>query len=317
MNILVTAIGSFSADCVIKTLRKNGHFVAGCDIYPPEWHAASRECNIVCQAPLATNEKEYIAFLLDICKRHGIQRLFPLTDLEIDVLNKRRNAFNGMGGVNTLLCIPSEECLSIARNKYKTFCLFKDDGTVNVPNSVLSSELTEAFPLPAVAKPISGRSSEGLLVVRERQELERLKAASNYIVQELLEGNVFTVDYVRNASASCDFAVPREELLRTKNGAGTVVRITPDEALIAATSYIGRKLGINGCVNMEYIRHGDAYYLIDINPRFSAGVAFTSFVGYDMVSAHLNCFLEGGAMPAPIEYGERLLCKRYIEEALL
>lgn len=98
MNILVTAIGSFSADCVIKTLRKNGHFVAGCDIYPPEWHAASRECNVVYQAPLATNEKEYIAFLLDICKRHGIQRLFPLTDLEIDVLNKRRKAFNGTGG---------------------------------------------------------------------------------------------------------------------------------------------------------------------------------------------------------------------------
>ena len=51
MNLLVTAIGSFSADCVINSLRKVGHTVVGCDIYPPEWHAVSKDCNWVYQAP--------------------------------------------------------------------------------------------------------------------------------------------------------------------------------------------------------------------------------------------------------------------------
>ena len=313
MNILVTAIGSFSADCVINTLRRGGHFVAGCDIYPSLWHAVSRDCNAVYQVPFATKEKEYIDALLDICQKHGIQYLFPLTDLEIDILNKHREAFEQ---AEVTLCIQSADCLSIARDKYKMYCLFKDDATVNVPQSVLSSGLSGEFPLPVVAKPVNGRSSEGLRKIYERDELMRLKVADNYIVQEFLEGNVFTVDYVRNALQNCDFAVPREELLRTKNGAGTTVRIVPDKILESITSYIGRKLGVNGCVNMEFIHHGNAYYLIDINPRFSAGVAFSNFVGYDMVTAHLNCFLHGGELPAPIAFNEQLLCKRYSEESL-
>lgn len=64
MNILVTAIGSFSADCVINSLRNAGHTVVGCDIYPSEWHAVSKDCNWVYQAPFATKESEYIQFYL-------------------------------------------------------------------------------------------------------------------------------------------------------------------------------------------------------------------------------------------------------------
>lgn len=314
MNILITAIGSFSADCVINTLRKSGHFVVGCDIYPSEWHAVSRDCNVVFQVPFATKEKEYIDSLLNICRKHGIHYIFPLTDLEIDVLNKNREVFEQM---NAILCIQSSECLAIARNKYKIYCLFKEDNMVNVPKSILSSDLSEEFLLPAVAKPINGRSSEGLKKIYRREDLVSLKGVDNYIVQELLEGNVFTVDYVRDALSGEDFAIPREELLRTKNGAGTTVRVVPDEDLMATTSYIGRKLGVNGCVNMEYINYNGAYYLIDINPRFSAGVAFSNFIGYDMITAHLNCFLDKEKLPTPIEFKEQLLCKRYREEALV
>lgn len=314
MNILITAIGSFSADCVINTLRKSGHFVIGCDIYPSKWHAVSRDCNEVFQVPFATKEKEYIDSLLNICRKYGIYYIFPLTDLEIDILNKNRDAFEK---VNATLCTQSSECLAIARDKYKMYCLFKEDDMVNVPKSVLSCDLSEEFLLPVVAKPINGRSSEGLKKIYRREDLISLKCIDNYIIQELLEGNVFTVDYVRNALSGEDFAVPREELLRTKNGAGTTVRVVPDEDLMVTTSYIGRKLGINGCVNMEYIHYNGAYYLIDINPRFSAGVAFSNFIGYDMVTAHLNCFLDKEKLPAPIKFKEQLLCKRYKEEALV
>ena len=38
-NILITAIGSFSADIVIKKLHQNECFVVGTDIYPREWIA--------------------------------------------------------------------------------------------------------------------------------------------------------------------------------------------------------------------------------------------------------------------------------------
>ncbi|WP_300549009.1 ATP-grasp domain-containing protein [uncultured Bacteroides sp.] len=313
MNILVTAIGSFSADCVINTLRSHRHFVVGCDIYPSEWHTVSKDCNVVYQVPFATKEKEYINSLLHICTKHKVKYVFPLTDLEIDVLNKYRQEFKDNG---VLLCIQSVACLEVARDKYKMYRLFKDDPTVKVPLSVFSCNLAEDFPLPAIAKPVNGRSSEGLQRIHHREDLLRMKEVDGYIIQELLDGNVYTIDYVRNASTKSDFAIPREELLRTKNGAGTTVRIVPNEYLMNVSSYIGNKLDLNGCVNMEFIHHENAYYLIDINPRFSAGVAFSNFVGYDMVTSHLNCFADNEDIISPIDYKEQLLCKRYKEESL-
>ena len=35
-TVIVTAIGSFSADIVIKKCRENGNWVIGCDVYPRE-----------------------------------------------------------------------------------------------------------------------------------------------------------------------------------------------------------------------------------------------------------------------------------------
>ena len=142
-----------------------------------------------------------------------------------------------------------------------------------------------------------------------------MKNHEGYIIQELIEGPVYTVDYVRSESTGNDFCVPRKELLRTKNGAGTTIKIVCDEKLINLTSHIGRKIHVNGVVNMEFIHHNDRYYLIDINPRFSAGVAFTNKAGYNMVINHLNCHT-GKDIDTECEYHEQLMTKRYHEELL-
>ncbi len=312
-NILVTAIGSFSADCVISTLKKKGHAVIGCDIYPSEWHAVSKDCDAVYQAPLATHETEYIHFLLETAQKHQIQYIFPLTDIEIDVLNKNRELFSQR---NILICMSSQETLSIARDKYELYKHFLDDPIVHsiptylgkdihIPNSIL----------PAVAKPYNGRSSEGLMHLYTLEDLQKAQQRENYIIQKLIPGSIFTVDYVRQNDTGNDFAVPREELLRTKNGAGTTIRIINDPELNSLVSHIGKSISINGCINMEFIKNRDQYYLIDINPRFSAGVAFSKVAGDDMITNHLNCFT-GKAIESPVSIQEKIVTKRYKEEVL-
>lgn len=311
MNVLVTAIGSFSADCVVASLKKSGNRVIACDIYPSEWHPVSKDCDVVYQVPFATSEKEYVEALLDICKTQQVDLIFPLTDLEIDVLNKYRQDFDCQ---NVQLCIQSEFCLSIARNKYEMAKLFADDSEVRTPKTVMASDTLESCIFPAIAKPYNGRSSEGLLRLATMDDVQLIQNPERYIIQEMLSGNVFTVDFVRDSYGN-DFAVPREELLRTKNGAGTTVRLVPDKRLQRLVSYIGTKLGIVGCVNMEFINNNGAYYLIDINPRFSAGVAFSNYIGYDMVLNHMNACLNARIKKA-ISYQEQIIAKRYKEEVL-
>ena len=44
---------------------------------------------------------------------------------------------------------------------------------------------------------------------------------------------------------------------------------------------------------LEFIRdEEDEYHVLECNPRFSGGIAFSKAAGFDFVRAHLDCFAE-------------------------
>ncbi len=312
-SVLVTAIGSFSADAVIAALKKMGCRVIGCDIYPEMWHPCSKDLDAFFQVPFASEEEEYVRSLTDICRKEGVAFLVPLTDLEIDVLNRHRPIFirNGI-----CLCMQRAATLSVARDKYRLYTFFRDDPAVaSIPtwHCPVKENITPAYPY--IAKPCNGRSSEGLVRIEDDDMLRQYLCKPNYILQQCKKGPVFTVDYVRSEATGSDMAIPRKELLRTKNGAGVIVEMMHNPDLERIASHIGAAIGIHGCVNMEFIQEGDSYFLIDINPRFSAGIAFSALTGYDMVLSHMNCFRGGEIQPA-IPIRRQIIAKRYSEEIL-
>lgn len=312
MRILVTAIGSMSAECVIMKLRESGNYVVGCDIYPKEWHYETMLCDKFYQAPFATENEKYIQFLLDVCRENDLSHIIPLTDLEIDVINRNRLLFDENG---ITLCMQTDKVLGIVRNKYRLHKFFETDGNVPSVKTCLLTDLDESMSFPCIAKPYNGRSSEGLIRNASREQILAIADKENYIIQEQIEGNVFTVDYCRSAKSGTACSVPRQELIRTKNGAGLTVKTSCDKDLLRLVSYIGNKLDVNGCVNMEFICNGGKYYLIDINPRFSAGVAFSVMQGYDMVNNHVRCF-NCEKIDCQIEIIEQIMIKKYQDIAM-
>lgn len=310
MRILLTAIGSMSALCSIERLHKAGHFVAGCDIYPKEWHLESSVCDTFLQAPLARDENNYTAFILEFCKSIGIKFVIPLTDIEIDVLNRNRAQFRDAG---ITLCIPSEQTLSIARNKKLLYDYFKGDKSVPSILTVSCDALKDVG-FPCVAKPYDGRSSEGLYILKKEDDLSLIGRENlhRYVFQPFTAGTICTVDYVRSAATGNSFCIPRKELLRTKNGAGVTVEVFHDNPLSELVNHIGDALDINGTINMEFILHDGKYYLIDINPRFSAGISFSCRRGYDFINAHLACHT-GSDIPQSISYNDAIDKKIYVE----
>lgn len=309
MRVLVTAIGSMSAECVIHKLKENGNFVVGCDIYPKTWHFETTLCDKFYQAPFAIDKERYIHFLLDVCIQNDLSYIIPLTDLEIDVINQQRDVFEDN---NITLCMQSSEVLTIVRNKYALFKYFESDILVPSVRTCLLTQFDETMSFPCLAKPYDGRSSEGLIRNATKEQLLAINDKEKYIVQEQLEGDVFTVDFCRSKLTGVKCAIPRQELLRTKNGAGLTIRTTADKTLMDLSLYIGDRLNINGCVNMEFIGKSGIYYLIDINPRFSAGIAFSILAGYDMVNNHLNCFI-GKDVDGQVDISENMMIKKYQE----
>lgn len=289
---VVTAIGSFSADIVIKNLKRMGLKVIGCDIYPAEWIADSSNVSAFYQVPLATQEEQYTEEILTICRKEAADGLIVLTDAEVDVWNRNRKKLEEAG---VILCLSPEETITICRDKMKFYEFLTENGIGNpIPARMLDSISPESITYPAVVKPYNGRSSQGLCYLNDKEEMKRFLTgceSHNYVVQPYFKGSVITVDVVRQADTEQSAAVCRKELLRTPNGAGTSVLVFSNPALEALCKETARALGIRGCVNFEFIEGEDGTFsMLECNPRFSGGVEFSCLAGYDCVSNHVKCF---------------------------
>ena len=133
-----------------------------------------------------------------------------------------------------------------------------------------------------------------------------------YLVQPKIEGRVTTVDVVRSPETGQCVCLPRRELLRTPNGAGTSVQVFSDPELEAQCQAAAEALGIRGCVNLEFIEGRDGWYFLECNPRFSGGTAFSCMAGYDMIRNHLRCFT-GQPLEERGQIREQYLARRYEE----
>lgn len=332
-TVLVTAIGSFSADAVIRSCRREGFRIVGCDIYPAEWVASSMDVDVFYRAPYATDTEAYRSFIRQICETEQIDYVLPLTDAEIDVFQQWRQEDQTCPGGRAVVCMSDMETIRLCRNKGRAAKLLEEKKVCRtIPGKRLSELLSaseysgeESFAglsYPLIIKPEDGRSSQGLRRIFDSREMElavsQLKGqAERYLVQPLISGGITTADVVRSHETGACVCLPRRELLRTLNGAGTSVQVFRDPALEKICEEIAGALDVKGCVNFEFIEHhteqGETeWYFLECNPRFAGGVAFSCMAGYDMVKNHLRCF--AGKEPEPAgKIQNQYIARRYTE----
>ena len=317
MRCLVTAIGSMSAEAVIQAAsRMPNTVVIGCNMYPKGWTAASRLVERFHQVPSARDAQAYLACLVEICRHEQISHILPLTDTEVDVLSENRSYFDDMG---VTLCISPQPAISAARDKLALHQRFARHPRIHpIPTADFHGSEQPGFAYPLLAKPRRGRSSEGHVNIQDADALlywhSRL-IGQEYLVQPHIDGEVFVVDVVRQPDGRKSVAMTRQELLRTPNGAGMTVWIQAGHACDALALEVADSIGLYGCVNIEFLMVDGAPLLMDVNPRFSAGVVFTMLSGYDMVSNHVRCF-QGGMIDSYSIPPNRVYARSLVEYSL-
>ncbi len=289
MKILVTAIGSMAADSVISSLRKSepDTQIIGTDIYPSQWLKESKKVDLFYQVPKALDDG-YIDFIYDICIDNNVKYIIPLIDFEVDLFSVHEERFTEVG---ITICISPLSAINICRNKYVTYHFFKETEEVDVIPSYNYHEIpAETVKYPIIVKPKKGRSSEGIFLIHD-PELLCTKVFNNneLFFQPYMKGEVYTVDIVRDSYGN-SVSIVRKELIRNRSGVGLTVCIKEDHILNLTAAVISERLDIKGAINIEFLFSEGSYYLMDINPRFSAGIRFSIGCGYDIVSNHLKCF---------------------------
>ena len=165
------------------------------------------------------------------------------------------------------------------------------------------------FPFPVMVKPRSGRSSMGQAVAADEKNYQTaLAGREDCIVQPFLEGAVFCVDVARD-NAGHIRAAARQELLRNKSGLGMTVEVLPGHPLEAVCAAIAEAIGLVGVVNMEFIRHGDEFFFLEVNPRFSGGLGFSMAAGMDFAEMMLLCHSGGSVEAFPAAPKHALLAR--------
>lgn len=284
--VLVTAIGTATATTIVKELRKTGDFyIVGTDIFPSMEVATSIDVDEFYVAPSSVeNEEAFLEFVLDLCKRNGVNYYFAVIDEEVASLSRNREPFELLG---VRLCIPNAVAVQLCHDKV-LFASWCEEHFADICiNRVRSLEEARGARFPLFLKPTFGRASIGCRVVESYEELlayvTQADMQKDVVLQEFVSGDVVTVDVVRsNQTGECK-AIPRLELLRNGNGCGIAVELFDDWELIDLCCEIAEALEINGVVNMEFFKTPDGYKIIELNPRFSAGAVFSCMAGADLV----------------------------------
>ena len=149
---------------------------------------------------------------------------------------------------------------------------------------------------PAIAKPIYGSSSQGLVRLLSQEELTSFlvrEDAEEYEIQELCSGPEISVDgYVALNGDFWQFA-PRIRL-ETMNGEATKSQTIRNEDVELICRQLSEKANLKGAITVQFIWNEaeQAYLVMEVNLRFGGGILTTILAGIPWPEILLRDFLE-------------------------
>jgi carbamoyl-phosphate synthase large subunit len=277
ITALIMCAGSMPAVGIINALKRQDEIgvrliAADCSPLSVGFQLADAHYTV----PLAS-ASGFIDAVLEICKREGVNIVFPVIDEELLVFAQNRGRFQEEG-IRVITNDP--DVVALAKDKYRTFEFCKRAG-IRVPATYLPHELPEAGRLafPLIVKPRDGRGTVGVFKARNPNELEFfLDYVSNPMVQQFLEGPEYTIDILTDFQGHPKSVVPKLRL-ETKAGMQVKGRTVKDERLIDFGLMAIEKFRLVPRGNVQCILHESELFLIEVNPKFPASLPFTVAAG--------------------------------------
>lgn len=280
LNVLFTSAGRRVE--LIRAFRRSfqelglGGRLIGTDIDPLA--PALQELDDFFMVP-RTAAPDYVPALVQVCKANDISLLFPLTDTDLPVLARGRDALERTGAAIAVL---GTHEIDICTDKWLTYEFFRDND-LPTPRTWLpqSHEAPAGAGFPLFVKPRLGSAAAHTHKVEDAEELAfYLRRVPEPVVQEFLPGPEVTTDVVCDMDGELLGIVSREriEVRSGEVAKGKTVRI-PEVETGCAT--IAERLSVVGPITVQCIASEDRRLFTEINPRFAGGVPLAIAAGAD------------------------------------
>ncbi len=250
-------------------------YAADCSLASPAYFLADRSFQVPrCDHP------EFIPEMLDIARHENIRLIVPTIDSELALFAANKDLFE-KNGIHVAISAP--RAVEIAADKVATYDWLCATGCPTVrqasPEEVLLNPAD--WPLPLIVKPRQGSASKGVRQVHSLRELAVCaEQESDLLVQELAQGDEYTVNIFVNRAGECVCAVPHQ---RFEVRAGEVSKgiTVKHPALMELARRIGERLpGAYGMLNIQcFLAANGDIRVIEINARAGGGYPLAHHAG--------------------------------------
>ena len=227
---------------------------------------------------------EFVEALAGLCHALEVDLLAPGVDEELLAVSQARARF----ARDVLL--PPAEFVQLHLDKLVSNDRLKTLGVPVPETETLPDRRRVSF--PCIVKPRRGRGSRHVAVVHSEEELKAhvvvsRRAPDDFIVQELLQGQEYTVTMVASRSGALRAVVPVK--VGMKRGITLRAETDRDEAVMAACAAIHRTQRVPGCFNIQLVKtHSGDVKPFEINPRLSTTTCLALAAGVDFVDLYLD-----------------------------
>ena len=155
------------------------------------------------------DSSDFITETLRIGVLHGAQVVVPTIDPEIALFSDARRLFQKRG---IDVWVSSREVAELGWDKWKMFQWMVGNGFPTIETQEIVEARHARFKGNVVAKPRSGSSSIGVIMVEDSSDLKLDALADDYIIQRFAPGIEVTVDVAVDARGRVLATIPRRRL---------------------------------------------------------------------------------------------------------
>src|SRR3954454_5211349 len=210
-------------------------------------------------APPRIDDPGYVPFLLELCEKHNVGAVVPLTDLDIEVLARARPELPAF--------VPDPEVARDTFDKYAAHLLLKRHGLPSPP-TVLPPDEPESYPV--MVKPRQGSGARSIHAAADRDEMEFFirYVKEPVMVQRLMQGPEFSIDLLSDLGGRCLNAIPRT-MIESRGGESIKGSVINDLDLIELGRTVVEALGVRGPCTVQAFRDAEiGLGITDVNTRF-------------------------------------------------
>jgi carbamoyl-phosphate synthase large subunit len=207
------------------------------------------------------DDPAYVPALAELCERHDVGAVVPLTDLDIEVLAHARVA-----GVLPAF-VPDPEIARATFDKYEAHLLLQRLGLPSPP-TVLPGEPAPSYPV--MVKPRQGSGARSIHRADDPAAAEFFVAyvKEPTMVQRLMDGPEFSIDCLSDLGGRCLNAIPRT-MIESRGGESIKGTVIADRELIELGARVVETLGVRGPCTVQVFRDQEiGLGITDVNTRF-------------------------------------------------